>query len=554
MNANWISNLENVLKKKRIYKKDDINPIKKEKKTQIVEKCFIKKDYSLYRYNIEKEIIHNYKKENIDKLYDWQGECLDELKKVKWDLGENFLFIAPTSGGKTLVTEIFAFEEIKKNSSKVFFLFPLNALISEKMTYFQNICNDTNIKISSEFQENGIILCTYEKMNNYFNKNLDHHPISIESKSNKRNVITYSNEYLEKNYNNNTNFSDKTSFVLIIDEFHLINEKGRGIYIENIISKILYLNKNGWKIKLICMSGTLNNLPVLKKWLNARIYISSYRPKEIKEHYICNNKVYKKEKESGFSYFCDLYDLDKYKNSNNVNIDSLFLENVYSNSLYSTLGNGIINNVKRDSNDMLYSSLNKNDTFNKIYSHSESIKNIISNFLKYRNCLLDNNLMHPLLYLAYNSLIKNLSTLIFCSTKRNCEIYINLINQFLSSINFENSNEEVKIRRQILNEKILKIDKYIYEKMNKLITNGICYYYSDINKSIKSLLILSYKERSLFLLTCTSTLSVGLNLQVDRVIITSPFIAENMLTITQYKQMIGRAARLKEGDSFLLIE
>ncbi|CAD2106900.1 DEAD/DEAH box helicase, putative [Plasmodium vinckei] len=546
MNANWISQLENLLGEKNTKKNCEANGINFPKiKNEVQnETNYEQKDYhNLTSYNIKKEIISNYQKENINRLYSWQKECLCELKKVKWEERENFLFVAQTSGGKTLVAEIFAFEEIKK-TEKIFFLFPLNSLINEKLEYFKKICKGTDIQIGSEFDQNDIILCTYEKFNNYLNKN--------KLKYSTEDISSQGYDYAsQKNYNYDNHSNEDKKYIVIIDEFHLISEKGRGIYIENIISKSLYLNKKKPRIKIICMSATLNNMHRLKKWLNAKIYISSYRPQVVSEHYVCNYDIYKKGSEFDYYYLNNMYNFcTSYENVRDNNPLPC-----YRSTINYKVEKAVIHDidcVTPRRND--YATPIKYGYQTQLNAQSELFKNKIYNFLQQKNQSLNNDLIQTILCFSYHSLVKNINTLIFCSTKRNCEIYINLINQFISGLSIDNVPEHIKIKREKLNERILQIDKYAYEKMNKLITNGICYYYSDIGNSIKRLLENFYKEKVLFLLTCTSTLAVGLNLLVDRVLIASPFIAQNFLTITQYKQMIGRAARLKEGDSFLIVE
>ncbi|KYN93905.1 DEAD/DEAH box helicase, putative [Plasmodium reichenowi] len=833
MNKNWIQNLENIIDKNKIFEWDE----KKNEKLKDVCKNLIKKDYSIDHYVTNPIIIDNYKKEKIKELYEWQDECLRELRKVNWEKGENFICVAPTSGGKTLVTELFIFEEIKNRKKQIFFLFPLNSLINEKMIYLKNICKGTNIRIGVEIEENDIILCTYEKFNNYLNKR----KLYDDNKSDKYNIKSNISSNCSNN-NNNSEDLKNDNIIVIIDEFHHINEKGRGIYIENIVSKILYMNKKICHIKIICMSGTLNNISILKKWMKAKFYISTYRPQEIKEHYVCNFNVYKKVQDGKFYNTCNLFsfndtcydekvqknesasfqnqkfhetnrmntsksslqylnkDINIYNNNNNnidmmvMNSSHLFMAggqeerkqssgnnkrssynrgrsysyepnnnkriNCNHSSKYSSSNNNTVsysyfssveesdtinnyndnnngnyndnyndNNYYNDNNNdnyndnnndnyndnnnnnyndnyndnnnnyyndnynsmnnmcpsilnhnRSYSSYNnmhlsnisltytcnknnypnnmrssghnnmhhninhqenyrnenscnnlsangsyidnhhlnnnndkcnyermlnnKNQIKNPIYScHNDSISNIknsqhlsqskyvhtekkgslddhinyiikekeklicetnsknsIMCFLNKKNQnknkynTLNTSLINSLLYFSLHSYINNLNTLIFCSTKKMCEFYINLINEYLSTLRSLPIPEYIEMKRKELKEKIYNIDKCIYEKMHKLISNGVCYYYSDISHSIKRLLEIAYKEKTLFLLTCTSTLSVGLNLFVDRVIISSPFVAQNFLTNTQYKQMIGRAARLKKGDSFIFVD
>ncbi|ANQ10687.1 DNA-directed DNA polymerase [Plasmodium coatneyi] len=564
MNVNWITHLQNLLDKKGSHEISDHGKVRKteskvNKQHGSQQGCRppLSRQHGggdhlgstpqgnyqqLNAYCINRAIVENYERENIKELYPWQAECLNQLKTVKWNEGESFIFVAPTSGGKTLVAEIFAFEQMHR-TEKTFFLFPLNSLINEKMSYFQKLCSGTNIKVGSAFSENDIVLCTYERMNNFLNRNYlegqqegadsqtDHQMDHQMDRQIDRQMGV--DKWSPQGVSSTPGKHSPQNYIVVIDEFHLISEKGRGIYIENIISKILFLNRKQAKIKVICMSGTINNFPTLKKWMNAKIYVSPYRrPQEITEHYICNCGVYRKEKEGcPFSYLCNVHDFyETWEDKSNEGK----LRCVYN------VGN--VGNFKR---------CNLSEDVTTFYQNT---RNNIAHFLKVRNLSLNNNLINSLLFFSLHSRVNKLNTLIFCSTRKNCEVYVRLINQYFSAFPVDDTPREVQLERDKLNEKIRQLDEYAYSSMSRLVSNGICYYYSDIANSIKRLIEVAYKEKTLFLLTCTSTLSVGLNLFVDRVLISSPFIAQNFLSVTQYKQMIGRAARQNKGDSFLLVE
>lgn len=473
---------------KKEIKEDDDN---EDDDNTLIEKC-----------KIHKRIIENYKDDNIISLYPWQVECLDKLRKVHWSKGENFIYVAPTSGGKTLVSEIYIFEQLFKrsisweiDSVKVFFAFPLNALINEKMSYFSKICKGTNIIVGSEIQGSDIILCTYERLNGFLNK---------------------------KEVPENS--------IIIIDEMHILNECPRGIYIENIISKVLYLNRNNPTMKVITMSGTLNNLLLLKKWMNAILYVSEYRPQQIQEFYICNFKVYEKGNE-GFIKKCELNtsgDIkvkEKYDNANDNGDDSNYIT----------------------------------DTF------LMSMKYKIRTFINQNKDVSHDSTTYALLHLSSESQQKFMNVLIFCRSKKICEQFANMIGKFLFSshtnqILKEEKEEEKKRReklsyqREMIIQQIENVDYLIGKNMEEMIRTGVAYYHSALNTKVKRILENAFKEKVLFLLTCTSSLAVGLNLFVDRVIISSPFVGNLFITETTYKQMIGRAARHRKGDAFILVD
>jgi len=81
--------------------------------------------------------------------------------------------------------------------------------------------------------------------------------------------------------------------------------------------------------------------------------------------------------------------------------------------------------------------------------------------------------------------------------------------------------------------------------------------HSGLTTDERQIIEAGYREGTLFLLTCTSTLAAGVNLPAKRVLIRSPFVGMEFMMANQYKQMIGRAGRagLSDfGESFLLFK
>lgn len=79
-----------------------------------------------------------------------------------------------------------------------------------------------------------------------------------------------------------------------MDEIHLLSDSSRGYILELLLAKILYMchKYDDIKIQIITMSATLSNIELLKKWLNADLFITNFRPVELKEMIKINEKIY----------------------------------------------------------------------------------------------------------------------------------------------------------------------------------------------------------------------------------------------------------------------
>jgi len=68
---------------------------------------------------------------------------------------------------------------------------------------------------------------------------------------------------------------------VVIDELHLIGDQSRGYLLEVLLSKLAFLDSK--HLQLIAMSATFPNLKEIAVWLGAQLYITSFRPVEVKE-------------------------------------------------------------------------------------------------------------------------------------------------------------------------------------------------------------------------------------------------------------------------------
>ncbi|CAB4017489.1 helicase POLQ-like [Paramuricea clavata] len=149
--------------------------------------------------------------------------------------------------------------------------------------------------------------------------------------------------------------------------------------------------------------------------------------------------------------------------------------------------------------------------------------------------------------------IPKYSCLLFCPTKQNCQNVAKLLAKTLSG---EFKKVKVKEKRDLLRSLKVNADG-ICPVLRQVIPYGIAYHHGGLTMDERKLIEEAYSQGTLCLLTCTSTLAAGVNLPAKRVILRNPYIGKNVITRSQYKQMIGRAGRAgidTSGESILLMD
>jgi len=219
----------------------------------------------LEHYGIPLSICNQYKQTGLVELYPWQRECLATEGVLD---GQNLVYCAPTSGGKTLVAEVLMLRRVALQQKKALFVVPFVSVAAEKSSSLSRLLG-SSMKVQgfyagagdlADLTDTDIAVCTIEKANGLMNHLIenDHGLLACLG-------------------------------TIVVDEVHFIADERRGYLTELLLSKVLFAL--GKKVQVIAMSATLANPDLLAKWLRAALYTTTYRPVGLTEYVKIGNSL-----------------------------------------------------------------------------------------------------------------------------------------------------------------------------------------------------------------------------------------------------------------------
>ncbi|XP_067440675.1 DNA polymerase theta [Thunnus thynnus] len=228
----------------------------------------------LSSWGLPKPVLERYQKHRVTHMFEWQAQCLTVGQVLQ---GGNLVYSAPTSAGKTLVSELLMLKRVLETKRKALFILPFVSVAKEKMHYLQNVFEEAGVRVegymgstsaAGGFMALDVAVCTIEKANSLINRLIEEDSMGLLG-------------------------------MVVVDELHMVGDSGRGYLLELLLTKIRYIaqkrNASGSLsegVQIIGMSATLPNLSLLASWLGAELYQTDYRPVPLQEHLKVGCSIY----------------------------------------------------------------------------------------------------------------------------------------------------------------------------------------------------------------------------------------------------------------------
>ena len=230
-------------------------------------------DLLMSSWSLPDAVLKKYRDFGIVSMFEWQAECLQKTKALQ---GRNLVYSAPTSAGKTLVSELLILKRVLETEQKAIFILPFVSITMEKTAYLKNLFRGVGLTVEAfvgtQSPKGGlarcdIAVCTIEKANSMINRLVEEKELSQLG-------------------------------VVVVDELHMAGDPSRGYLLELLLTKIRFVcMQSPNPIQIVGMSATLPNLITLASWLDAELYNTHYRPVPLTEYIKVGNAIYDKEME-----------------------------------------------------------------------------------------------------------------------------------------------------------------------------------------------------------------------------------------------------------------
>ncbi|KAJ5170145.1 Helicase C-terminal [Penicillium coprophilum] len=441
------------------------------------------------KYGLPPTLTANFAALGVRSIYPWQASCL--LARGLLSGERHLVYTAPTGGGKSLVADVLLLKRIIENPGrKALLVLPYVALVQEKLKWMRRIVQDVErnvphdendskfprrwkqlhktIRVTGFFggsrttatwADTDIAVCTIEKANSLINSAIEECSIGELG-------------------------------VVVLDELHMLDDEHRGYLLELMVTKLLLLQQD---IQIVGMSATLSNTEMLAQWMNAKFYISTYRPIPIDEYLVYENGIYPA---------------------------------ATSRQLFQTASK-------------LTAAASLHDTIppHRIIEPSTFKQ-------------LSNSATNAMVALAVETTAAGFGSLVFCGSRSACQLHAATIGEAMPPA----EPEELNKRLDLLAE-LRSLACGLDPALETTIIRGTGFHNAGMTTEERELIAQAYDQGVIKVLVATCSLAAGVNLPARRVIINGARMGRELVGPAMLRQMCGRAGRKGKdnaGETYLI--
>ena len=152
--------------------------------------------------------------------------------------------------------------------------------------------------------------------------------------------------------------------------------------------------------------------------------------------------------------------------------------------------------------------------------------------------------------LARESLSNSISTIIFCATRNWCENAVSMLAKLVGEPPHDDSRVEILEALRLLSP------CRVHPILEQSILLGIAFHHAGMTSEERAVIEVGFRNRTILILCATSTLSAGVNLPAQRVVLRTITAASGgtpnptaWAVSAKMKQMVGRAGRAGHAES-----
>ncbi|KAL4977232.1 hypothetical protein BDW66DRAFT_165959 [Aspergillus desertorum] len=443
------------------------------------------------RFGLPPTLVANFAAVGVVNIYQWQASCL---------LGEGLLagkrhliYTAPTGGGKSLVADVLMLKRIIENPTrKAILVLPYVALVQEKLKWLRRIVQDVEKHIVDADEPDP-----------------GHHRWRKMQKSirvsgffgGSKTIASWADTDVAVCTIEKVRPSQGLNAVLgavVLDELHMLDDEHRGYLLELMVTKLLLLQQD---IQIIGMSATISvkNTELLAEWMNARYFISTYRPVPVDEYLVYNNAIYPA---------------------------------ATSRQLFQTIS-------KLTATGEALS--------NEAIPPQRTIK--ASTFRG-----LSNPMSNAMVAMAIDTVTAGYGALVFCGSRVTCQVHAALISEAMPDPATLGA-EDLGKRLDLLAE-LRSLPSGLDPALETTLIKGVGFHHAGMTTEEREAIAEAYDQGVLKVLVATCSLAAGVNLPARRVIINGARMGRELVGPAMLRQMCGRAGRKgkdEAGETYLIV-